>query len=112
MVEGMKSNINQVVSVMRNSFEQAQACVGHASVSQDSLHRMNDAISNIRCLNTQIEDAAQQQLQAVNEVSTQLNNINTSASETSKGAEEASSSSDLLLEISQKQQSILQRFVL
>lgn len=112
MIENMKGSINEVVSVMQNSYDQAQSCVGHANTSQESLSSMNESIANIRFLNTQIEDAAQQQRQAVQEVSAQLNSINHSASETAEGAEEASSGSDQLLGISQQQQSLLKRFTL
>ncbi|PIE25051.1 MAG: hypothetical protein CSA60_01730 [Neptuniibacter caesariensis] len=112
MIENMKGSIQEVVSVMENSYEQAQACVGHANTSQESLATMNESISNIRFLNTQIEDAAQQQLQAVQEVSTQLNSINHAAAETTEGAREAANGSEQLLAISNKQQDILKRFTL
>ncbi|WP_299182811.1 methyl-accepting chemotaxis protein [uncultured Neptuniibacter sp.] len=112
MIENMKGSIQQVVSVMQSSYDQAQSCVGHANTSQESLANMNESIGNIRFLNTQIEDAAQQQRQAVQEVSTQLNSINHAASETSEGAEEASSGSDELLAIAQQQQGLLKRFTL
>lgn len=112
MIENMKGSIQEVVTVMQNSYDQAQSCVGHANTSQESLASMNESISNIRLLNTQIEDAAQQQRQAVQEVSTQLNSINHSASETAEGAQEASNSSDQLLSISNKQQDLLKRFTL
>lgn len=112
MIENMKSSIKQVVTVMQGSYEQAQSCVGHANTSQQSLETMNQSIANIRFLNTQIEDAAQQQRQAVQEVSTQLNGINSSAAETAEGASQASSSSDQLLQISKQQRSLLKRFSL
>ncbi|WP_286238161.1 methyl-accepting chemotaxis protein [Neptuniibacter halophilus] len=112
MVENMKTSIQEVVAVMQSSYDQAQACVGHANDSQQSLASMNQSIANIRSLNIQIEDAAQQQRLAVEEVSTQLNSINCSASETAEGAEQASRSSEQLLNISQQQQDLLQRFTL
>ena len=97
---------------MQGSYEQAQSCVGHANTSQQSLETMNSSIENIRFLNIQIEDAAQQQRQAVQEVSTQLNGINSSAAETAEGASNASSGSEQLLEISKQQRSLLKRFSL
>lgn len=112
MIENMKGSIKEVVEVMQGSYDQAQACVGHANTSQESLATMRESIENIRFLNTQIEDAAQQQRQAVEEVSTQLNSINRAASETAEGAEQASSGSSQLLGISQHQQTLLQRFSL
>lgn len=112
MIENMKGSIQEVVAVMQNSYDQAQSCVGHANTSQESLATMNESISNIRFLNTQIEDAAQQQRQAVQEVSAQLNSINHAAAETAEGAQEAANSSDQLLAISNKQQDLLKRFTL
>ncbi|WP_027856737.1 methyl-accepting chemotaxis protein [Marinobacterium jannaschii] len=110
MVENMQSSIKQVVSVMQVSYDQAEQCVGHANTSRQSLQSMNEAIANIRDLNTQIAEAAQQQSQAVEEVSRNLTTINTAAADTSSGAELAANSSNELLNFAQAQQSLLTRF--
>lgn len=112
MIENMKGSIQEVVTVMQHSFDQAQSCVGHANTSQESLASMNNSISNIRSLNTQIEDAAQQQMYAVKEVSDQLTRINDAASETAEGAQNASSYSDRILDVSKEQLTLLKKFTL
>lgn len=110
MVENMQSSIKQVVSVMQDSYHQTDQCVGHANTSQRSLASMNEAISNILLMNTQIAESTQQQSLAVEEVSRTLTTINTAAAETAQGAEKAASSSNELLNFSQIQQSLLKRF--
>lgn len=110
MVENMQSSIKQVVSVMQDSYHQTDQCVGHANTSQRSLASMNEAISNILLMNTQIAESTQQQSLAVEEVSRTLTTINTAAAETAHGAEKAASSSNELLNFSQIQQSLLKRF--
>ncbi|MDI3324685.1 methyl-accepting chemotaxis protein [Pontibacterium granulatum] len=110
MVDNMQSSIGRVVHVMNDSYSQAQKCVEHANTSQEALDAMNNAISYIRELNTQIAEAAQQQTSAVEEVSQTLTEINTAAAETAQGADKAASGSSELLNFAQQQQQLLGRF--
>ncbi len=110
MVSSMQESIVRVSEVMTQSYQQTQTCVDSAHRSQDVLQAMNAAVSHIRDLNAQIENAASEQASAVAEVSQTLVTINTAAAETSQGAEQASSSSHELLGVAQQQQSLLSRF--
>ncbi|MET3999826.1 methyl-accepting chemotaxis protein [Marinobacterium sp. MBR-109] len=110
MVENMQKNITQVVSVMKSSYHQTQSCVEHAHASQTSLDSLNAAIAHIGSLSTQITEAARQQTDAVEEVSRTLNGLNTTASETTEGARQASGSSRELLSYAHEQQELLKRF--
>jgi len=110
MVENMQQQIQRVEQVMKESYDQAQQCVGHATTSKASLEEMNNSISHIRSLSTQIAEAAQQQTSAVDEVSMTLNGINSAAAQTAQGAEQAASSSSDLLEYAKEQQVVLKRF--
>jgi methyl-accepting chemotaxis protein len=110
MVENMQKNITQVVSVMQSSYHQTQSCVEHAHASQTSLDSLNAAIAHIGSLSTQITEAARQQTDAVEEVSRTLNGLNTTASETTEGARQASGSSRELLSYAHEQQELLKRF--
>lgn len=110
MVDNMQSSIRRVVTVMNESYTQAQQCVDHANTSQEALDAMNHAISYIRELNTQIAEAAQQQTSAVEEVSRTLTEINSAAAETAQGADQAASGSSELLNFAQQQQRLLGRF--
>lgn len=110
MVENMQKNITQVVDVMQSSYHQTQTCVEHAHASQTSLNSLNAAIAHIGSLSTQITEAARQQTEAVEEVSRTLNGLNTTASETTEGARQASGSSRELLDYAHEQQKLLQRF--
>ncbi|WP_052063649.1 methyl-accepting chemotaxis protein [Nitrincola sp. A-D6] len=112
MVENMQQQIQRVEQVMKESYDQSQQCVGHASMSKSSLEEMNNSISHIRSLNTQIAEAAQQQTSAVDEVSMTLNGINSAAAQTAQGAEQAASSSTDLLDYAKEQQVILKRFTI
>ena len=110
MVNSMQESIIRVSEVMTQSYQQTQTCVDSAHRSQDVLQAMNAAVSHIRDLNAQIENAASEQASAVAEVSQTLVSINNAAAETSQGAEQASSSSHELLDVAQQQQSLLSRF--
>lgn len=110
MVESMQKNITQVVDVMQSSYHQTQTCVEHAHASQTSLDSLNEAIAHIGKLGVQITEAAQQQTQAVEEVSRTLNGLNTTASETTEGARQASAGSRELLNYAHEQQELLRRF--
>lgn len=112
MVENMQKNISQVVSEMQSSYRQTQSCVDHAHASQNSLDSLNTAIAHIGSLSTQITEAARQQTDAVEEVSRTLNGLNTTASETTEGARQASGSSRELLNYAHEQQELLKRFSL
>lgn len=110
MVGNMQGAIQRVSEVMNQSFKQSQNCVEQASRSQNVLQSMNDAVAHIRDLNTFIETAANEQAQAVAEVSQTLVAINSAAAETSQGAVIASQSSQTLLDVAKQQQTLLGRF--
>ncbi|WP_372596863.1 methyl-accepting chemotaxis protein [Amphritea sp.] len=112
MVGNMQNAITRVSEVMNQSFEQTQNCVEQAGRSQELLQSMNDAVFHIRDLNAFIETAANEQAQAVAEVSQTLVSINTAAAETSQGAASASESSQELLGVAQQQQALLARFAI
>lgn len=112
MVENMQSSISLVVKEMQNGCQQAQQCVKKANTSRESLTSMNDAITNILLMNTQIADAADKQSIAVEEVSRTLTMINSAASETAEGAGQAANSSHELLRFSESQKALLQRFTI
>ena len=110
MVGSMQDAIQRVSSVMDQSYQQTQNCVDQANRSQEVLQAMNDAVSHIRDLNAFIENAANEQTQAVAEVSQTLVSINSAAAETSQGADSAAESSHELLDVVQQQQTLLGRF--
>ncbi|MBR9867661.1 MAG: HAMP domain-containing protein [Oceanospirillales bacterium] len=112
MVGNMQNAITRVSEVMNQSFEQTQNCVEQAGRSQELLQSMNDAVFHIRDLNAFIETAANEQAQAVAEVSQTLVSINTAAAETSQGAASASESSQELLGVARQQQALLARFAI
>lgn len=110
MVGNMQNAIQRVSEVMNQSFKQSQNCVEQAGRSQEVLQSMNQAIAHIRDLNTFIETAANEQAQAVAEVSQTLVAINSAAAETSQGAVIASQSSQSLLDVAKQQQALLSKF--
>ncbi|WP_299197335.1 methyl-accepting chemotaxis protein [uncultured Amphritea sp.] len=110
MVGNMQNAIQRVSEVMDQSYTQTQNCVDQAGRSHGVLKSMNDAVAHIRELNTYIETAANEQRDAVAEVSQTLVSISTAAAETSKGAEGAADSSQTLLDVARQQQTLLARF--
>ncbi len=110
MVDNMQASIQQVVTMMQDSYNKAEACVAHAEASQDSLLEMTEAITNIRQMNQQIAHACENQDIAVAEVSKTLVQIKTSASETAEGAIQSEQRSQQLLSFTKDQQTLLKRF--
>lgn len=110
MVDSMQTSIQQVVNVMQESYEKAEACVEHAEASQSSLQQMTQSITNIREMNQQIAHACENQDVAVSEVSKTLVHIKTNAAETAVGAIQTEQRSQELLSFAQKQQALLKRF--
>ncbi len=112
MVGNMQNAIIRVSEVMDQSYTQTQNCVDQAGRSQGVLASMNDAVAHIRDLNAFIETAANEQRDAVAEVSQTLVSISHVAAETSKGAESAAESSQTLLDVARQQQALLARFTI
>lgn len=110
MVNNMQSRIRSVADNMRNSHDQAAACVEYAQSSSHALETMQEAISSIRDMNTHIAEAAAQQNSSVREVNRTLVGINEVSTETSMGAERAAQSSSTLLSIVQEQRQLISRF--
>ncbi|WP_417227012.1 methyl-accepting chemotaxis protein [Amphritea sp.] len=110
MVGNMQHAIVRVSEVMDQSYQQTQNCVEQAGRSQNVLKSMNDSVAHIRDLNVFIESAANEQANAVAEVSQTLVEINAAAAEISQGAVVASQSSQQLLDVAQQQQALLARF--
>jgi len=110
MVENMQGSIGQVVKVMQQSVVQSDTCVESAHHSQESLSEMKKAIADIRSMSTHITEATSQQNVAVEEMARTLVSINGAAAETAEGAKKASANSNDLLQISQKQEQLIERF--
>ena len=110
MVENMQNSIQQVVTVMHQSVEQSKLCVTQAGTSQTAILEMNQAISNIRDMSTQIAEAANQQDAAVEEVSRTLVRINEAATETTNGAQSVTATSTDLLKVAQEQKQLIEQF--
>ncbi|MGB0467930.1 MAG: methyl-accepting chemotaxis protein [Pontibacterium sp.] len=111
MVENLQGGIGQVVAVMQKSVTQTESCVDSAHSSQGALSEMQKAIANIHNMSTQITEATGQQNQAVEAMARTLEGINEAAVETSEGAKKVSTHSDDLLQISQQQKQLIDRFI-
>jgi methyl-accepting chemotaxis protein len=110
-VERMKSQIATVSTSLQSTHSKAVGCVDLANASGESLNELQDAISAIQKMSTDINEVTQQQFATVLEVSQHIEVINAVADETAKSAKEAESSSNQLLEISKVQHNLTNKFI-
>lgn len=111
-VEMMKTQIQKVSSLLQETQKKSDSCVQLAGSSSDSLLLLQESITVIRTMSTDISNVAAEQHETVSVVSQHLEEINQVANRTAKGAKEAEMSSDKLLEISKMQHELTNRFTL
>ena len=109
-VERMKSQIATVSTSLQSTHSKAVGCVDLANASGESLNELQNAISAIQQMSTDINAVTQQQFATVLDVNQHIEAINGVADQTAKSAKEAESSSHQLLEISKVQHNLTNKF--
>lgn len=99
MIERIQQSSQKAEQAMNASRDTAQACVGDAEASRDSLDHILSAVARINDLNAEIASASEQQSAVAEEISRNLINIRQSAGENSENASHAEQASAELAEL-------------
>jgi len=110
-VEMMKRQIANVYRSLQSTHTKASNCVVMANTSSDSIKSLQDSITVIQQMSTDIDAITEEQSETVLKVNQHIDDINQAAERTVTGAREAAISSDKLLEISRVQYSLTQHFI-
>ena len=110
-VEMMKRQIANVYRSLQSTHTKASDCVEMADASGKSLKSLQESITTIHQMSTDIDAITEEQSETVLEVNQHIDEINQAAERTAIGAKEATLSSDKLLEISQVQHGLTKHFI-
>jgi len=110
MIEKLQSGSRQAVLVMKQSQEQAQAAVEHASESGNAFSTIANAVTRINNMSTQIASAAEEQGAVSEEINRNIVQINDMANQTASGAEETSVASKDLARMAGELQGLVAQF--
>ncbi|MGE0486855.1 MAG: methyl-accepting chemotaxis protein [Gammaproteobacteria bacterium] len=110
MIERLQSGANQAAEAMEHGRQRAEATVQQAGVAADSLTAIVDMVNNIRRMNVQIADVAEEQRSTANSINMSIENISTIAAETSRSASQLSSSSDEVKQLVNRLEGSVGRF--
>ncbi len=110
MIESLQSRAKQASEVMKNSCEYASNTVISASDAGTALQTINDVISNIDSLNTQIATAAEEQTAVAEEINRNIVSISDYGRETSAGTKQISIASQQLTKLAEGLQGQVEQF--
>jgi len=110
-VEMMKRQIANVYRSLQSTHTKVSNCVEMADASGKSLKSLQESITTIHQMSTDIDAITKEQSETVLEVNQHIDEINQAAERTAIGAKEATLSSDKLLQISQVQHSLTKHFI-
>ena len=110
MIEKLQTGSRQAVQVMKQSQEQANAAVKHASESGAAFTTIADAVTRINGMSAQIASAAEEQGVVSEEINKNIVQINDMANQTASGAEETSVASRDLARMATELQGIVSEF--
>ena len=110
-VEMMKRQIANVYRSLQSTHTKVSNCVEMANASGKSLKSLQESMTTIHQMSTDIDAITEEQSETVLEVNQHIDEINQAAERTAIGAKEATLSSDKLLEISRVQHSLTKHFI-
>lgn len=105
-----RDQTHEVVRGMQASEKQAAATVDEIKLAEDSLHELQQIISELSNMNLQIAAAAEQQSSATNEMQNKISNIHQSAKNTANAGQLTQHSSNHLVQEANDLASLIQRF--
>jgi len=110
LVEVLQSGAQRAVAVMESSQSRAVGTVEKAQQASDSIRAVTEFVSSILSMNTQIATATEEQSATAGEINQNVMSIRSITEQTSKGAEQLSSSSYALKQLGAELQGAVQRF--
>ena len=112
MIESLQQGTQKAVQVMDRGQEKANASVQQAAQAGQSLEAILESVNELGDLNAQVASAAEQQSGVAEDINVNLISINKVAEETVAGAEQSTSSSQELTQLSQRLNGIVKQFVI
>jgi len=110
VIEKLQIGSRNAVEVMKQSREEAQTVVEHATKAGESLSIISTSVSSINDMSTQIASAAEQQSATAEEINKNITNISQLAIETSAGAQQTTSASEDLSQLATKLHGLVGEF--
>ncbi len=112
MISALQSSVRQAVEAIRSSGEVMTTCTLDSENTKQSINSISDALQHIADLSSQIAAAAEQQQCTSAEISRNMNNINDIAETNRTALAQVGSTSGQLQQLSQEQQTLVQKFSL
>ena len=112
MISALQSSVRQAVEAIRSSGEVMSTCTLDSENTKQSINSISDALQHIADLSSQIAAAAEQQQCTSAEISRNMNNINDIAEINRTALAQVGSTSGQLQQLSQEQQTLVQKFSL
>jgi len=110
MIEQLQSRAQNAVSTMDSGKAQMDNSVVQAGEAGASLEKITSAVTQIRDMNIQIANAAEEQTAVADEMSANINSISQVAIETAEGSEVIKTASDSLQNLTQQSRTVLAQF--
>jgi len=110
MIESLQSGSRDAVKAMEQGRSIAKDSVEQASLAGESLKSITDAVKQINSINMQIEQATQQQSEAAEEINKSIGQISQSGANTAASAEELTSSSSTVQELTGNLSELMKSF--
>jgi methyl-accepting chemotaxis protein len=110
MITRLQSGANNAVKVMEEGKEMTQVGVDQAAAAGDALQTINQAVTRISDMNTQIASAAEEQSAVTEEINRSIVNINQVAEQSATGAGHVASASDDLARLAEQLKGLVGNF--
>ncbi|MEQ9061339.1 MAG: methyl-accepting chemotaxis protein [Gammaproteobacteria bacterium] len=112
MIERLQAGANQAAEAMEHGRQRAEATVQQANEAAESLAAIVSEVNNIRGMNVQIAEVAEEQRSAAASINSNIDNITRIAGETSSSSAQIASSSDDLAVLAKRLQGAVEQFAI
>jgi len=110
LISGLQDGVNEGVSAMRESRDQADATMGHASEAGGALEVITITVTEINDMNTQIATAAEEQSAVAEQINESISRLSRMATESADSNAHLTSASDEMTRVSGELRSMASRF--
>ncbi len=110
MIERLQIGANQASEAMEHGRQRAEATVQQASEAAESLAAIVEVVNNIRAMNVQIADVAEEQRSTSSSINASIENISQIAAETSQSSARIAASSDDLTVLANRLEGAVGKF--
>ena len=110
MIHNLQSSSQDVVNVMGRSHDQTRECVALTRDTEQSLQAIAERMDAIKDMSDQVAHAAGEQISVSQGVAQHIASIADVAHETEAASRASANSSDVLLNLANKQQELIARF--